>query len=164
MRQEEQRRIPRVSVCCRVDVRDPSGVWTGVTDDVSVRGCRIVTGKLPRVGSVLELTISSDLFPEALEVAADVAWVSEECIGVTFLEPAGRSRARKMSPAKWVESVIEHGRVQGPEALDAAAPRVVPAIVRRSARLALDARRGNAGGSGGAEDGGGAVVLPMRKR
>ena len=160
MREDEQRRIPRVSVCCRIDVRDHFGVWTAVTDDVSARGCRIVTAKLPRVGSQLNLVISSDLFPESLEVTGEVAWVSEDHVGVSFLESAERGRHGAPSPADWVERVIEHGRVQGPEPLDSSVPRVVPVVARRSA-LAHDARRSTAGTPEGAGEG--AVILPLRK-
>src|SRR5512134_706667 len=108
MRHEDQRRIPRVTVCCRVDVRGPFGCWTAVTEDVCARGCRIVTTKLPRAGSAIELRISSDLFPESLEVAGEVAWVSGERVGVSFPEAGTRSR---MLPSEWVANVIEFGRI-----------------------------------------------------
>lgn len=160
MRKDDQRRIPRVSVCCRVDVRDQFGMWTAVTDDVSARGCRIATARLPRVGSAIELTISSDLFPESLAVTGEIAWVSDDHVGVSFLEAAAaRSRRRRLSPAEWVDSVIEHGRVSGPT-LESAAPRVAP-VVRRSAS-ARDRRRAPASHAGGAGEGD-AVVLPIRK-
>lgn len=107
---------------------DQFGVWTAVTEDVCPRGCRLLTSKLPRVGSLLALTLSSDLFAEALEVGARVAWVSDQRVGVTFVD--GSARPGGLSPTEWVERLTAHGRVLGPEPVGATGIRLVPAIRR----------------------------------
>ena len=127
MHEDELRRNQRVKVCCRVDVRDRFGVWTAVTDDVSARGCRLVTTKDPRVGSVLELTLSSDLFPDVLEVTGYAAWVSDHCVGVNF---ASASRTGGMSPAEWVDLLAQHAKVLGPEPVGSTGPRLAPSVRR----------------------------------
>ncbi len=129
MDNDELRRISRMKVCCRVDVRDRFGVWTAVTDDVSARGCRLVSGKHPRVGSVLELTLSSDLFPDVLEVTGSAAWVSDRRVGVVF---ASASRTGGLSPADWVERLVQHAKVLGPEPMGSVSPRLVPSVRRPS--------------------------------
>ncbi len=138
MHRDDLRRTQRVKVCCRVDVRDRFGCWTAVTDDVCARGCRLVTAKVPRIGTVLELTLSSDLFPEVLVVTAHAAWVSDQRVGVNFVAEAARPGA--LSTAEWVERLIEHGRVMGPEPVGSAGPRLVPAI-RRPASLSAPGPR-----------------------
>lgn len=156
MHQDDLRRIHRLKVCCRADVRDRFGVWTAVTDDVCARGCRLVTAKSPRVGSALELTLSSDLFSESLEVTAHVAWVSDQRVGVNF---ADATRSGALSPAEWVEQLVAHGRVLGPEPVGSSGPRLVPAVRRPAA-----APRGGvrvAQGSRDASDGDDALVLPF---
>ncbi len=130
MHRDELRRIQRVKVCCRVDVRDRFGVWTAVTEDVSPRGCRLVTAKLPRIGSALELRLSSDLFSEVLEMTGHAAWVSDLRVGVDFV--AGSSRIGRLSPAEWVERLVEQGKVLGPEPVGNAGPRLAPALRRTS--------------------------------
>ncbi len=127
MREDELRRTPRVKVCCRVDVRDRFGIWTAVTEDVCGRGCRLVTTKVPRLGSLLDLTLSSDLFSEVLEVTGYAAWVSDHRVGVNF---ASASRSGGMSPADWVDELIQHARVLGPEPVGSTGPRLVPSVRR----------------------------------
>ncbi len=107
---EELRRAPRIRVCCRVDVRQPHGVWSGVTQDLSARGCRIVTPQLPRLGSILRMTLSSDLFPEELSTTGEVIWVTGEELGVLFLREA--RRAASPSPSEWLRQVLHHGRAE----------------------------------------------------
>ncbi len=127
MNEDELRRIPRVKVCCRVDVRDRFGIWTAVTDDVSPRGCRLVTTKSPRIGSLLELTLASDLFSEVLEVTGYAAWVSGQRVGVNF---ASASRTGNLTPAEWLERLVEHAKVLGPEPVGSTGPRLVPSVRR----------------------------------
>ncbi len=127
MHEDELRRIPRVKVCCRVDVRDRFGIWTAVTDDVSARGCRLVTAKSPRTGSVLELSLASDLFSEVLEVTGYAAWVSRHRVGVHF---ASASRTGGISPAEWIDMLIEHAKVLGPEPVGSTGLRLVPTLRR----------------------------------
>jgi hypothetical protein len=144
--EDELRRTDRLGVCCRVDVRDRSGIWTAVTEDVCDRGCRVVTGKLPRVGSMLEMTLTSDLFLEPLEVRGQTVWASSERVGIAFLQAAHRG----LTSSEWIARVIEHGRVgaPGPRAVGST-PRVVP-VVKRARRLDDPSTR--------SQDG---VVLPM---
>ncbi len=118
-----------MKVCCRVDVRDRTSVWTAVTDDFCARGCSLVTSRLPRIGATLELTLWSDLFPDPLHVVGTAAWVSDRRIGVTFVAGAPRGR---ITPAEWGALLVEHGRVFGPEPVGAEAPRVVPVVLRRA--------------------------------
>jgi len=160
MNEDELRRNDRVRVCCRVDVRDRFGVWTAVTEDVSPRGCRLVTTKYPRIGSLLELTISSDLFSEVLDVTGYAAWASEHRVGVNF---ASASRTGGVSPAEWVDRLVEHAKLIGPEPVGATGPRLVPSL--RRPPLALRPQRPSARAAlpegSGAED---ALALPRRKR
>jgi PilZ domain-containing protein len=148
--EDELRRTDRLDVCCRVDVRDRFGVWNAVTEDVCDRGCKLVTAKLPRVGSMLEMTISSDLFPESLEVLARTVWVSSNRIGVAFLEPADDG----LTPSEWIARVVEHGRIGAPGPRALGAPRVVP-VVQRAGRAADLA---------GCERDGVVVRLPVTRR
>lgn len=126
MDRDDLRRIDRVSVCCRVDVHDRFGVWTAITEDVCARGCRILTRRLPRLGSPLLLRLSSDLFPEELEVRARVVWGTADRIGVTFVPQ--RARKGKLTPAEWLELVLRHGRHAGPGVRAVGSPDVVPVI------------------------------------
>ncbi len=130
MPRDDLRRSQRMKVCCRVDVRDRLGVWSAVTEDFCARGCGIISAKLPRIGSVLELTFWSDLFPEPLDVIARTAWVSDRRVGVTFIATTPRNAG--LSPAEWENRIVEHGRVPGPEPIGSEGPRVVPVLSRRS--------------------------------
>lgn len=129
MRQDELRRAPRVSVCCRVVVRERLGIWTAVTADIGARGCGVVTPKLPRLGSLLTMTLSSDLFAPELEVIAETVWATTDRLGVLFVETVVRGGA--LLPPEWLVQVIERGRAPGPEDLVA---RVTPVILRARPR------------------------------
>jgi PilZ domain len=134
--QEELRRAPRVRVCCRVDVRQPFGVWSAVTADLSTRGCRIVTRQLPRLGSRLPLLLSSDVLAEDLYTMGEVVWVSGDQLGLLFLETARRSAST--SAAEWVRQVLALGKADAPEAPSGAAStpqRVVPAVSNGAPKL-----------------------------
>ncbi len=144
---DDLRRMTRHSVCCRVDVRDRFGLWTAVTEDVSDQGCRLVTAKQPRVGATLQLTLSSDLFPESLEVDARTVWVTARCVGVAFDKPAEGA----LTPSEWIARVVEYGRVEGAGARARGAPQIVPVV-----------RRGRAGPRRADPDEGDAVVVPLR--
>ena len=134
MNGDDLRRFGRVSVCCRVEVRDRFGVWTAVTEDFGARGCRLLTNQLPRRGSLLTMRLSSDLFPEELEVRARAVWGTLERIGVAFLESPAREGA--LSPADFLELVVEHGR-PGPGIRAVDSPRLVPVIGRGQASAPL---------------------------
>jgi hypothetical protein len=132
MHHDELRRVPRVSVCCRVVVRERNGIWTAVTYDIGARGCGIVTTRLPRLGSRLAMTLSSDLFPEELDVVAETVWATAKRLGVMFLDAFAPRGA--LSPREWLERVLEHGRAPGVAQL---APRAIPTIQRVEARPSL---------------------------
>jgi len=104
---EDLRRIERFSVCCRAVVRDRYGVWTGVTYDIGSRGCGIVTSRQLRPGTLVHLTLSSDLFMEELEVVAKVAWVAPEQLGMVFVESERPGGA--LSPSAWLDLMLAHG-------------------------------------------------------
>lgn len=126
MHRDDLRRIRRVSFCCRVDVHDRLGVWTAITEDVCARGCRILTRRLPGLGSPLLLRLSSDLFPEELEVRARVVWGTADRVGVAFIPH--RSRKWKLSPAEWIDLVLQHGAAAGQGIRPVDSPQVVPVI------------------------------------
>lgn len=128
MHQDELRRIDRVKVCCRVDVRDRFGIWTAVTEDVSSRGCRLVSTKSPRIGSSLELTLSSDLFSEVLELTGYAAWVSDHRVGVAFV--ASPARPNAIAATEWVARLVEHGSIHRPGPIGSVAQSLVPAVRR----------------------------------
>lgn len=134
--QEELRRAPRVRVCCRVDVRQPFGVWSAVTADLSTRGCRIVTPQLPRLGSRLPLLLSSDVLSDDLYTTGEVVWVSGDQLGLLFREHA--KQAGSLSAADWVRRVLALGNA-GPAEADAGEltpDRVVPAVSKATPKLA----------------------------
>lgn len=122
---DDMRRNPRLAVCCRAVVHDRYGVWTGVTDSVSARGCRIVTQRMLRAGSSLSLTLSSDLFPQDLDVGGHAVWASCDRVAVIF---SSAPRPGSLSPAEWFSRLLEVG------ASDSAS-RVVPSIRAVGPRL-----------------------------
>jgi hypothetical protein len=124
---EDLRRIDRVSVCCRVSVRDRYGMWTAVTEDICTHGCRIFTQRLLRAGSLLNVTLSSDLFPEELEAVSEAVWSTPDRLGIAFIEPIVRSGS--LRPDAWLAKVLEHGATPG-----ATTPGVVPVVRRMGAR------------------------------
>lgn len=126
---EELRRIDRVSVCCRVSVRDRYGVWTAVTEDICMRGCRIMTSRLLRAGTLLTVTLSSDLFPEELEAVSQAVWTTPERLGVVFIDPVARPGA--LPPNAWIAKVLEHGATPG-----SVSPEIVPVVRRLGSRAA----------------------------
>jgi hypothetical protein len=157
MHGDDLRRLGRVSVCCRVDGCDSLGVWTAVTEDVCARGCRIVTRRLPRLGSLLRLTLSSDLFDEALDVGARAMWGTPDRVGVVFVSGAARPGA--LSPADWLALLVRHGQPSGGGL--AMGGRIVPAIRRAAARAALRQDAGRLVQLSRPRDGS-ALVLPLR--
>ena len=124
---EDLRRITRVAVCCRVVVCDRYGVWTAVTEDVSSRGCQLVTARLLRPGTLVDVTLSSDLFADELETIGEVVWATSDRLGVAFVRPIARAA---LSPAEWVAKVIEHGEIPDSGTTWRVAPSVVPASAR----------------------------------
>jgi hypothetical protein len=127
---EDLRRIPRISVCCHVVVRDRYGIWTAVTDDLCARGCQIVTQRQLRPGSTLHLTIASDLFVEELDVLAQAAWTTPHRLGVLFVGPGDRTA---LSPQAFVDLVLEHGEM----ADSATTWRLVPSVQRLEQRTPI---------------------------
>jgi hypothetical protein len=117
MQTEELRRGPRVETCCRVDVRERSSVWTAITEDVCARGCRVVSARDPRVGTLVSLTISTDAFDAELEVEGEVVWARDGRVGIIFLGPSAVRSA--ITPAAFVAQLF---------GADAALTRIRPAF------------------------------------
>jgi hypothetical protein len=158
---DDLRKILRVTVCCRAVVNDRYGVWTAVTENVSARGCLLVTGRLLRAGTVVGVELSSDLFPEELKASGEVMWSSHERMGVGFTGFDARPGA--LSAEAWLDKVIEFGEV----ADSSSAWRVVP-FVDRSATLRLAQGSGRGGrlvrSTTPASQGTDAVIrLPLRR-
>jgi hypothetical protein len=135
---DELRRIPRVRVCCRVDVRQPYGVWNGVTRDLSARGCRIMTRQAPRLGARIPLMISSDLVSEELSTVGEVVWVTEEELGVIFLEEAKRSGS--LSPSQWLARLLHEAEPERPSGTPAPA-RALPVVDQAPTAIPISSRR-----------------------
>ncbi len=114
-----------MSVCCRVMVRDRYGVWSAVTENISTRGCRIATPRLLRPGTSLQMTFSSDLFADELEMKGEAAWSTGERLGVIFTQAAGGAR----SLAAWLDKVLELGAMPD----SATTFRVAPSVSRVAA-------------------------------
>lgn len=73
----EQRRFARLPSRCRAWVRDRYGVWDAVTEDVSPRGCRIVTPRRQSVGTLVRLTLLAEALGEPLIVSGQIVWVED---------------------------------------------------------------------------------------
>ncbi len=151
---DELRRIPRLKVCCRVVVRDRYGVWTAVTEDVCARGCRIVTPRLLRPGTKVNISVSSDLFPEEIEATATAVWAAPERLGVIFVKPVARPGV--LSPELWFEKLLEHGAT----ADSPTTARLVPSVAVRVRGPVMAARNGKSTRSPSASD----VVVRMPAR
>lgn len=109
----ELRRFPRLPSRCRAYVRDRYGVWDAETEDVSQRGCRIVTPRPQTVGRLVRLTLSSDRLGEPLVVTGQVVWVSPgrpARAGISFTG----SPTDAPGPGPWMKSLAaaELGRAQ----------------------------------------------------
>jgi PilZ domain-containing protein len=127
----DERRALRSRVCCRVDVRQRYSTWSAVTEELSARGCRIVTTQSPRLGASLNLTLSSDLLPEDLDVVGEVVWINRGRIGVVFEDAPSPRRNGSLSPADWVRRLIEQGRDPG-----SSSELLVPAVQSAGRRVA----------------------------
>jgi hypothetical protein len=116
-------------------VRDRYGVWSAVTEDLSTRGCGIVTSRLLRPGTFLRMTFSSDLFHEDHEACGVAAWSSGERLGVVFSEAPIAAGAGSLSA--WLKKVVEHGAMPDSSTTFRVAPSVqrVAAVPVRLARV-----------------------------
>lgn len=74
---KEHRRFARLPSRCRVFVRDRFGVWDAFTEDVSPRGCRIVTPRRQTVGTLVRLTVTAEALVEPLLVSGQIVWVED---------------------------------------------------------------------------------------
>lgn len=72
------------------------------------------------------MSLSSDLFSDELSTIGEVVWVSGEQLGILFLEEARRTSS--LSPAAWLERVLEHGKLHDHAVLSQDAERVVPVV------------------------------------
>lgn len=100
----ELRRFARLPSRCRVSVRDRYGDWQAVTEDLSARGCRIVTPRRQRIGTLVRLTVTADALVEPLLVSGQVVWVEDgppARAGIAFTgSPTGEPGA-----GAWVRSL-----------------------------------------------------------
>jgi len=81
------RRAPRAPARCRATVISPAGAFDAETEDISARGCQVVSPKLVKKRDALALVIRSAKVPEPLSVSGKVAWVSGQPpwrIGIAF--------------------------------------------------------------------------------
>ncbi len=129
-------------MCCRVEAQSHAGVWSGVTEDLGPRGCRVVTAHRPRLGELAAVTLSTDLFDEPLEIAARVAWAAHDRVGLVFATPSAGGGAS--SPRAWLERLAAESRrhaVPGNppvNAVSASAPRGRLRSVNRSSAAKSD--------------------------
>jgi hypothetical protein len=103
---EDQRRHPRLSVACRIDLRDRYGTWACETADIGPRGCQIVTSRAPAIGGLVEMAIASVHAPDPLEVVGQVAWVlpgPSVRAGISFL---GRVEGKRVGPVEWFLGIL----------------------------------------------------------
>jgi hypothetical protein len=123
MAHADQRRAPRLPAACRVEIDDRFGAWSAVTEDVGVRGCRIVSSRAPRLGALVQLTLRSERLVAPLRMAGQAVWARDGRIGISFVGPLSGA----VSPASWIRelaAVLEDG---------AAAPRAAGAEPRPAA-------------------------------
>lgn len=88
------------------------------------------------------MTLSSDLFSDELSTVGEVVWVSGGRLGVLFLEEAKRGAA--LSPAAWLQRVLEHGRLRDRAGNSQDPERVVPVVSGKSGgrpALSIHSRR-----------------------
>lgn len=121
---DELRRTQRFRACCRVDVRQRYSAWSAVTEELSVRGCRLLTRQLPRLGATLDMTLSTDLFSGDLETQGEVVWIDSGRMGVRFRERREQLRSGSLAAPDWVEKVLARGWSPEP-----GGERIVPAIL-----------------------------------
>ena len=107
----ELRRLARLPSRCRVTVRDRYGFWDAWTEDVSARGCRIVTPRPLSRGTLVSLELTSNRIREPLIVTGQIVWADSARparAGISFAgSPSGVPGA-----APWIEalSASEGGR------------------------------------------------------
>jgi PilZ domain len=97
------RRAPRAPARCRAAVVSPAGAFQAETEDVSSRGCQVVSPRLVRKGDALELTLACDKVSDALKAKGKVTWVSEQApwrVGVAFED------AYVPSAERWFEKLV----------------------------------------------------------
>jgi len=105
------RRFERLPSRCRVWIRDRYGIWDAFTEDISPRGCRIVTPRPLAVGTLVRLTLTDDRLEPPLIVTGQVVWSEgdrPERAGISFTgSPQGVPGA-----GPWVQSLesAETGR------------------------------------------------------
>jgi hypothetical protein len=156
----EHRRFARLPSRCRVFVRDRFGVWDAFTEDVSPRGCRIVTPRPQRIGTLVRLTVTAERLVEPLLVSGQVVWTEEgppARAGISFtgspsdapgagawvrsLEAAASGRESDASPA--VHLVREHLDivVAPPEPQDASPDALARRLAERGEELVRAGQR-----------------------
>jgi hypothetical protein len=126
----DPRRFARLPSRCRVWVRDRYGVWDAHTEDISARGCRIVTPRPLAVGTLVRLTLTDDRLEAPLIVAGQVVWSEGDRpvrAGISFTgSPQGVP-----GPTPWVQSLeaAETGRTRAAPDVPLAAGPVLDVVI-----------------------------------
>jgi hypothetical protein len=94
-------------------MRDRFGVWDAFTEDISARGCRIITPRPLAVGTLVRLTLVDERLETPLIVSGQVVWTEGDRpvhAGISFTgSPHGVPGA-----GPWVQSLeaAETGRIR----------------------------------------------------
>jgi hypothetical protein len=135
-----------------VEIDDRFGAWSAVTEDVGVRGCRIVSSRAPRLGALVQLTLRSERLVAPLRMAGQAVWARDGRIGISFVGPLSGT----VSPATWIRelaAVLEDAALApmaAPAGAAGAAPRpaAIPLGTGRERNGATPAPLARAGGDG----------------
>lgn len=124
MANADQRRAPRIAAKCRVEIDDRYGAWSAVTEDVGVRGCRLVTARAPRLGALVQLTLRSDRLPAPLRMAGQAVWARDGRVGICFVGQL----AGTVTPAAWMRDLAaaQEDALEAPSAAPRAAAAAPP--------------------------------------
>jgi len=101
MASADQRRAPRIAAACNVEIDDRFGAWSAVTEDVGLRGCRIVSARAPRLGALVQLTLRSERLAAPLRMAGQAVWARDGRVGIAFVG----TLAGAVTPAVWLREL-----------------------------------------------------------
>ena len=85
----------------------PYGVWDAETEDLSPRGCRIITPRPQTVGTLVRLTITSERVLQPLIVTGRIVWVAT---GKPLRAGILLHRLRDGRSGTWRVGPVAHGR------------------------------------------------------
>jgi hypothetical protein len=130
----DQRRAPRLAATCRVEIDDRYGKWSALTEDVGVRGCRLLTARAPRLGALVQLTLRSERLVAPLRMAGQAVWARDGRVGVSFAGPL----AGTVTPAAWIRELaaaLEEAPAAVPQAARSPGPAPAPRAQPGAAEL-----------------------------